>query len=324
MKVLKDLVDESYDGHETKPLLIGPGGFFDANWFTEFVSKARSSVQAVTHHIYNLGAGVNPDLVEKILDPSYLDGEAGVFGNLQRIINSSRTSAVAWVGEAGGAYNSGHDLVTNAFIISFWYLDQLGMAASHNTKTYCRQSLIGGNYGLLNTTSFHPNPDYYSALLWHRLMGKQVLSMSSSWTNKLRAYAHCSKQPQGITLLFLNLDGKTRLQVSISIETGLITLQHDGSSCTYKDKRIHYSSLRAGKLDKTVGSIREEYHLKADNGDLQSQTVQLNGKALAVNSAGEIPALEPVIVMDLLDPVVVDPLSIVFVQISSIAAPACQ
>lgn len=41
------------------------------------------------------------------------------------------------------------------------YLDQLGMAASYDTKTYCRQTLIGGNYGLLNTTTFIPNPDYY-------------------------------------------------------------------------------------------------------------------------------------------------------------------
>lgn len=41
------------------------------------------------------------------------------------------------------------------------YLDQLGMASTFDTKTYCRQSLIGGNYGLLNTTTFVPNPDYY-------------------------------------------------------------------------------------------------------------------------------------------------------------------
>ena len=35
------------------------------------------------------------------------------------------------------------------------------MASAYDTKTYCRQSLIGGNYGLLNTTTFVPNPDYY-------------------------------------------------------------------------------------------------------------------------------------------------------------------
>lgn len=68
---------------------------------------------------------------------------------------------MAWVSEAGGAYNSGRNLVTNAFVFGFWYLDQLGMASMYDTKTYCRQTLIGGNYGLLDTTTFIPNPDYY-------------------------------------------------------------------------------------------------------------------------------------------------------------------
>lgn len=43
----------------------------------------------------------------------------------------------------------------------FRYLDQLGMSSTFNTKAYCRQALIGGNYALLNTTTFVPNPDYY-------------------------------------------------------------------------------------------------------------------------------------------------------------------
>jgi len=33
-----------------------------------------------------------------------------------------------------------------------------------------------------------------SALLWHRLMGRRVLSTTFSGTNKIRAYAHCAKQ----------------------------------------------------------------------------------------------------------------------------------
>jgi hypothetical protein len=41
------------------------------------------------------------------------------------------------------------------------YLDQLGMASKYNTKVFCRQTLIGGNYGLLDTETFLPNPDYY-------------------------------------------------------------------------------------------------------------------------------------------------------------------
>ncbi|KAK1548836.1 hypothetical protein Q3G72_017876 [Acer saccharum] len=69
-----------------------------------------------------------------------------VFSQLENIAKSSATSAVAWVGESGGAYNSGHHLVTDAFVYSFWYLDQLGMASAHDMKSYCRQTLIGGNY----------------------------------------------------------------------------------------------------------------------------------------------------------------------------------
>ncbi|KAL4311759.1 hypothetical protein GQ457_01G017380 [Hibiscus cannabinus] len=52
------------------------------------------------------------------------------------------------------------------------------MAATYDQKVFCRQALIGGNYGLLNATTFIPNPDYYGALLWHRLMGSTVLAVT--------------------------------------------------------------------------------------------------------------------------------------------------
>lgn len=64
--------------------------------------------------------GNDEHLIDKILDPSYLGGESSSFSSLQSILKKSGTSAVAWVGEAGGAYNSGHNLVTNAFVFSFW------------------------------------------------------------------------------------------------------------------------------------------------------------------------------------------------------------
>eukprot|EP00261_Vitis_vinifera_P033587 XP_019074830.1 PREDICTED: heparanase-like protein 3 [Vitis vinifera] len=143
INTLQSMVQKIYAGFEVKPLVLGPGGFFDASCF----------------HFWYIG--VDDHLIDKILDPSYLDGGSKPFQDLQSILQTSATSATAWVGEAGGAYNSGHNLVTNAFAFSFWYLDQLGMASSYDTKTYCRQTLIGGNYGLLNTTTFVPNPDYY-------------------------------------------------------------------------------------------------------------------------------------------------------------------
>ncbi|KAJ6732295.1 HEPARANASE-LIKE PROTEIN 3 [Salix purpurea] len=302
-------------GFEVKPLVLAPGGFFDANWFTKFINKTPRSLQVVTHHIYNLGPGSDDHLIDKILNPSYLDGGSHQFRSLQGILKTAGASAVAWVGEAGGAYNSGRNLVTNAFVFSFWYLDQLGMASSYDTKTYCRQTLIGGNYGLLNTVTFVPNPDYYSALLWHRLMGRNVLSATFFGTNNIRAYAHCAKASKGITLLLINLDGNTAASVHVSTEN----VTRNGTLAMHQqNQRTKFS--RGSKLD---DNTREEYHLTALNGDLHSQTVLLNGNILSVNSSGSIPPLEPIQTSQS-DPIIVAPFSIVFAHIANSTVPACE
>ncbi|CAK9326539.1 unnamed protein product [Citrullus colocynthis] len=316
---LQNMVRSIYRGIEPKPLIIAPGGFFDKNWFNEFIDKTTQSLDAVTHHIYNLGPGVDEHLVERILDPSYLDGMADTFYKLHEILKNSPTSAKAWVGEAGGAYNSGHNLVTNAFVFSFWYLDQLGMAAAFDTKTYCRQTLIGGNYGLLNTTTFEPNPDYYSALLWHRLMGRNVLSTSFNGTKKIRAYAHCSKQSKGITLLLLNLDGNTTVHAGIAFNRTRRLPHKHRSYNKHKQKIVQIPRPHGLEGE----AFREEYHITAKDGNLHSQTVLLNGKILSVNSSGNIPSLEPQHVNSS-EPIMVAPFSIVFIHIPNIVLPACR
>lgn len=311
---LRNKVEDIYKGVEEKPIVIAPGGFFDTNWFRTFITKAKDSIDVVTHHIYNLGPGVDEHLMEKILDPSYLDGEAKTFSDLQNIIKNSATSATAWVGEAGGAYNSGRNGVTNAFVFSFWYLDQLGMASAYNTKTYCRQTLIGGNYGLLNTTTFAPNPDYYSALLWHRLMGRNVLATNFTGSKKIRAYTHCAKQSKGITLLLINLDGNNSFQVKIA-HNGTVAHKH-------RHRHHHRRYIQLTRDNKSVPT-REEYHLTAKDGNLQSRIMLLNGKELTVDSFGNIPSLEP-LTANLSEPVTVAPYSIVFVHIPHIILEACR
>ncbi|EOY31232.1 hypothetical protein QUC31_019888 [Theobroma cacao] len=320
---LQSIVQNIYKDVDFKPLIIAPGGFYDSNWFKEFIDKTTKSLDVVTHHIYNLGPGVDEHLVEKILNPSVLDGESGTFRGLHNIIKSSTTSATAWVGEAGGAYNSGHNLVTNAFVFSFWYLDQLGMASKYDTKTYCRQSLIGGNYGLLNTANFVPNPDYYSALLWHQLMGRNVLSTSFAGTKKIRSYTHCAKQSKGITLLLINLDNSTTVQAKLAFNSTM-TLQHKHRSRTLHHKhRSHKKSIIQLPQGTDAEIRREEYHLTAKDGNLHSQTMLLNGNILSVNSSGIIPPLEPLLVNSP-KPIMVAPLSIVFIHMPDVIVPACK
>ncbi|KAK4345654.1 hypothetical protein RND71_035830 [Anisodus tanguticus] len=115
---LHKLVQDIYKGKDVMPLILAPGGIFDAVWFSKFIDKASNSLQVVTHHIYNVGAGNDSKLVQKILYPSHLDEDSKIFRNLQGILCNYGTSAVAWVGESGGVFNSGRDLVSNTFVSS--------------------------------------------------------------------------------------------------------------------------------------------------------------------------------------------------------------
>lgn len=56
---LHSIVNDNYRAVEVKPLILAPGGFFDANWFKELIDKTSpNSMDVITHHIYNLGPGI--------------------------------------------------------------------------------------------------------------------------------------------------------------------------------------------------------------------------------------------------------------------------
>ncbi|KAM7269724.1 hypothetical protein ACFE04_025221 [Oxalis oulophora] len=322
---LKNIIDDLYKDARSKPALVAPGGFFDQDWFAKFLRVSGSSVvNAVSHHIYNLGAGSDPTLVSKILDPNYLNRISETFNDLKQTIQRDGPWASAWVGESGGAYNSGGRDVSDTFVNSFWYVDQLGMASRYDTKVYCRQTLIGGNYGLLSTGTFVPNPDYYSALLWHRLVGKGVLSIGSDASSYLRTYAHCSKGRAGITLVLINLSNQTEYIVSlrnsmnIKILSGEINIQTESSLTRSLKKTFSWIGTKAsdGPLS------REEYHLTPKDGYVKSKTTVLNGIPIRLSENGDIPDLEPVHNV-VNSPLTISPLSIAFVVFPNFDAPAC-
>lgn len=324
MVELQKIVDQLY-GNSRKPLVLAPGGFYDRQWFAQLLDVSGPNIlQGMTHHIYNLGAGNDARVANRILDPQYLSKVSDTFRDLQLTIQRHGPWSAPWVGEAGGAYNSGSRTVSNTFLNSFWYLDQLGQSAKYDTKVYCRQTLIGGNYGLLDTDTFVPNPDYYSALLWHQLMGNGVLSIDVSGSSYLRAYAHCGKQKGGVALLLINLSRNMGSMVSVRNDLNVGLSQ--GQGITRDSPFLHgikrtvswVGSKASDGLEK-----REEYHLTAQDGNPLARTMLLNGVPLELTEDGDIPPLYPVQV-SVSSPIYVAPLSIAFVVFPDFEADACQ
>ncbi|KAM7471448.1 hypothetical protein LguiA_009631 [Lonicera macranthoides] len=323
---LKAMIEKLYKNFHSKPLLVAPGGFYDKEWFAKLLKVSGSNVvNVMTHHIYNLGAGIDPHLAKKILDPHYLSRVSETFSNLKQTIQTNGPWASAWVGESGGAYNSGGRHVSDTFINSFWYLDQLGMAAKYNTKVYCRQTLIGGNYGLLNTTTFAPNPDYYSALMWHRLMGQGVLAVDSDVSPFLRSYAHCSKGRAGVTLLLINLSNHTDYKINVETSTGINPHVKDRTSKGEISfaQGLKKTVLWVGSKSTDEALSREEYHLTPKDGDIRSKTMILNGKQVELTDGGDIPALDSLL-LDVNSPISIAPLSIKFIVFPNFNAPGCK
>lgn len=58
--------------------------------------------------------------MNKILNPDHLNKASSIFSNLSSTIQDNGPWASAWVGESGGAYNSGAKDISNTFVNSFW------------------------------------------------------------------------------------------------------------------------------------------------------------------------------------------------------------
>jgi len=160
----------------------------------------------------------------------------------------------------------------NGFSDGFWYLDSLGAHAQAGYQIFCRQDFYGIDYALLDCSGIYPVPDYYSALVWNKVMGSKVFNTSRPGKGLIRPYGHCSKQYSGgLAILVINIWSGIA-NVKVSLPSG-------------------YS----------LGNTREDYLFTAPapvNGTypqgIYGKGMELNGVALKFTVGGTLPAMNPV------------------------------
>lgn len=160
-----------------------------------------------------------------------------------------------WLTETGEAACGGNPWAAS-FIDSFRYLDQLGRLAKAGVQVVAHNTLAASDYGLIDETTLTPRPNYWAALLWHKLMDRRVLDAGVSPVAAVHLYAHCLRgHSGGVALLAINADAE----------------------------RAHELGIAKGA---------ERYSLTSTSNMLLDASVSLNGKTLALNAQDELPALD--------------------------------
>ena len=295
----------------SRPWLLGP----DTHSFKDSPSKWPATLQylgAFADEVHRLGFAV---AFHAVTHHEYDEiAEGGMGGrNASRLDLSGRIGAAAnatvrqrfpgvdlWAGEIG-PHNGGGAPCSHAsmrwanFADSLWYADALGSKAAAGYQVFARQDFVGIDYGILDCATHDPLPDYWTALLFHRLMGDGVLALAQGGGgSELRAYAHCARgHAGGVALLLINISPDTSA-------TALLPLA-------------------------LVADGRLEFHLRATNGTAGTGTALNGGAPLALEDGGtRLPALEGALAPSATAPIVLQPLEIAWIVLPNAGVAACQ
>jgi hypothetical protein len=142
----------------------------------------------------------------------------------------------------------GGDRWASSFADSFRYLNQLGSLARAGVQVHMHNTLAASDYGLLDEKTYEPRANYWSAVLWRRLMGTTVLDPGRSPSANLHLYAQCLRGKQGgVTLLAINADRSASQSLGIPKDAESYTLTSEDMLSTKVE--LNGSELKLGGGD---------------------------------------------------------------------------
>lgn len=196
--------------------------------------------------------------ISHLFKPRTLNEFAKYARQLQDHRDEHYPSANLWTGETGSAQCGGQPKFSDRYASCFWWADQLGLGAINKQKVMIRQSLVGGDYGLIDRLTLKPRPDYWLSWLWKQLMGTRVYKVSVNH-RLLRCYCHNTPGIKGRTLMIINMSAKP-IEISV-VNLGIVTSQFQMTAKRLKSKKIYINKIRPklnkGNLDLSKFSASE-------------------------------------------------------------------
>lgn len=215
---------------------------------------------AVSERCASMGKDMttSPDVA---LSEKWLTSTDRVFSFYESLRDRFATGKPIWVTETADAACGGNPWAPT-FLDCFRYLYQLGSLSRLGVSVVFHNTLASSEYGLIDQTTFMPRPNYWAALLWNRLMGREVYEAGKG-TSGVYLFAHNMKgNAGGITILIINTNDAN---ASINISS-------DADQYTLTSKEL---------MGRTVELNGEELQLGAN--DLLPA---INGKAIKAGNVG--------------------------------------
>ncbi|MCP3446653.1 hypothetical protein [Bradyrhizobium sp. CCGUVB14] len=272
-------------------LIAGPGSVGDTaspsgSGITtrDLLAASGPGVDRFSYHHYNTispRCGGRDDPAQALSDQwlARTDSTLAIYRDLRDTFEPGKP---IWLTETADAACGGNRW-DKTFLDTFRYLDQLGRLAKAGVQVVTHNTLAASDYGLLDETTFRPRPNYWAALLWHRLMGPTVLETGLAVVPGLHVYAHCHPKLNGaVTLLAINTSRDASRSLALPLPSERYTL----------------SSAR-----------------------LQSAGVQLNGSPLALMAGDRMPDIASL--PTAAGTIRLAPATITFLVIPAAANPAC-
>jgi len=225
-------------------LILGPGSVGESGVLTagipgvpmikseDMLTASGPGIDAFSYHFYGgvskrcaragMAAGTTPEAALTAEWLSRTDRDEAFYAALR---DRFLPGGAIWLTETGETACGGDPWAAD-FIDSFRYLNQLGSLAKRGVQVVIHNTLAASDYALVDEATLLPRPNYWSALLWRRMMGPTVLDAGPSPSPNLYLYAHCLRnQPGGVALLVINADRTSSQELDVPAKSDRYTLK---------------------------------------------------------------------------------------------------
>jgi heparanase len=245
-------------------LILGPGGVGEGASLAPASMRLLSSeslLQATGHGIdafsYHSYGGVSSRCApastamansqDNALSVEWLARPLGIEEFYAKLRDKYEPGKPMWLTETAETACGG-DRWASTFLDSFRYLNQLGLLATLGVQVHMHNTLASSDYGLLDEKTYEPRPNYWAALLWHKVMGTTVLDPGASPSPNLHLYAQCLRDhPGGVALLAINADRTTASSLAVPVAGQRYTLT--AKDLMDKQVELNGADLRLGADD---------------------------------------------------------------------------